>query len=187
VRITFLYDSTILTVDPPQDGHGTAETHGAGGTLEFELSSATVIETTESVLVTQLLEGRNTTEPPMARGDPAMTVIVPDSQWKSVYSFGVTAEYNSSDGAASFLMIARKSGQDIQLDGTSTIVAPFGWTTVGGGMNEWEVGLIPIADDYHHMECDEPFGMQIYGLGPNVAYAHPAGMYTVPINYGGFY
>ncbi len=168
VRVVAAFDGTNVVVDPPQDGTSAA-TLGAGQWIEFFSDRAFRVSADKAIQVSQFLLGQNYTTPPAARGDPAMTTLVPREQWRSDYRFAAPTSYNAGSNGQSFLLITRPPGLDIQLDGAS--ISP-SWQSVGG----LEIGIVPIEGGIHALTATDTFGVIQYGLGTYTSYAYPAGL-----------
>ena len=78
VRVLPAFEATDVSVSPPQGGVS-GMTLSPGQILEFDATSPFTVSGTGAVLVAQYLRGQYATTPESARGDPAMTVLVPRS------------------------------------------------------------------------------------------------------------
>ncbi|MEM9069607.1 MAG: IgGFc-binding protein [Myxococcota bacterium] len=168
VRVTSAFPATTVTVSPPQGGTSSL-TLAAGEWAEFEATSAFEISATNGVMVTQYLIGQIASEPNAERGDPSMVVLPPIQQYRRDYTFVTPTSYNTATGGQSFLLVVRRPGVDVTLDGAS--INP-GWSTVG----TLEVGTITVDGGTHQMASAEPFGVIVYGMGVTTSYAYPAGL-----------
>lgn len=168
VRIVAAFDNTTVTVNPPQGGFS-GSTLSARQWVEFMADGPFEVTADRAVQVAQYLLGQNYTDPIAARGDPAMTVLVPSEQWRSDYNFAAPSSYNAGTNGQSFLLLTRIPGVDIQLDGASVSAT---WQMAGGR----EVGIATVEGGIHSLTSAEPFGVVIYGLGTYTSYAYPAGL-----------
>ena len=168
VRVVAAFDGTVVGVDPPQGGVSSVNLN-ARQWVEFMANGPFHVAGSHAIQVSQFMLGQNLTDPPAARGDPAMTILVPQEQWRADYTFAAPTSYNAGTNGQSYLMITRPTGLAITLDGTP-ITASF--STVGGR----EVGIVPIDGGTHRLEASDVFGVIVYGLGSYTSYAYPAGL-----------
>ncbi|MFK7984533.1 MAG: IgGFc-binding protein [Sandaracinaceae bacterium] len=173
VRVLAAFNNTTVTVNPPQGGVSSA-TLVPGEVLEFEVSSPFSVTGDNAILVAQYLRGQYATEPESARGDPAMTVLVPSEQYRSDYDFALPSSYNAGTNGQNHLLIVRPPGLGITLDGAPLTTS---FTAVGGS----EVGVALLEGGTHSMSAAEPFGIIAYGMGSFTSYATPAGLDLEPI------
>jgi hypothetical protein len=171
IRLVINHDGTNVTVSPEQDGFG-SEVLGAGGTRELELTEPVEVDTDKPILLVQLLAGHPAAGPDVPRGDPAMTVIVPTEQQAQSHTFFAPPAFVDGTDAKTYVMVTRPLGAAVDLD-EAFLEAP--WWSVGEPGSGWEVGLFEISAGYHHITCDSPIGVHVYGLGDNAGFAHPAG------------
>jgi len=168
VRVVAAFDGTTVGVDPPQDGVSSVSLN-ARQWVQFMATGPFHVAGSRAIQVSQLMLGQNFTDPAAARGDPAMTILVPQEQWRTDYTFAAPTSYNPGTNGQSYLMITRPVGLDITLDGV-TITA--GFSNVAGR----EVGIVPIDGGTHRLEAADKFGVIVYGLGSFTSYAYPAGL-----------
>ena len=173
VRVIAAFDGTAVTVDPPQGGVG-GGTLAAGEYLEFTATAPFHVTGTHAVMVAQYMVGQNTTTPAAARGDPALTLLIPAEQYRSDYTFILPTSYNAGTNGQNHLMITRPPGLAITLDG-NPVTASF--QAIGGR----EIGVVLLDGGTHHISAAMPFGLIAYGLGSYTSYATPAGLDLVPI------
>ena len=172
VRVTAATNGTTVAIDPPQGGMSTIELD-AGQWREFQAEGAFQVSSSSgAIMVTQYLVGQQATQPAAVSGDPAMTVLVPDEQYRSDYTFVAPTSYNPSTEGQNFIMVVRPPGLAITLDGTALSTD---WSTAGGR----EVGIIPVSGGTHTLQSGSPsetFGVYVFGMGQNTSYAYPAGL-----------
>ncbi len=169
VRVVAAFDGTVITVDPPQDGISTVSLDRYQW-VEFYARSPFHVTGSHSIMVGQFLLGQYfDAANPAPRGDPAMTVLVPQEQYRENYTFTAPSSYNSTTNGQSYVLIVKPPGMLLTLD-TATLSIP--WIVIGG----WEIGVVPVEGGTHYIYGDEPFGMITYGLGSFTSYAYPAGL-----------
>lgn len=173
VRVLPAFDDTTITVSPPMGGTS-GGTISPGSFLEFEATGPFEVTGTSAVLVAQYLRGQYATTPPAMRGDPALTVLVPDEQYREDYTFILPSSYNAGTNGQNHLLVVRPPGLALTLDG-----APVTGTFVRIGARE--VGVIALPGGTHAISADDPFGLIAYGLGSFTSYATPAGLNLEPI------
>jgi hypothetical protein len=168
VRVVAAFDGTEVTVDPPQGGVS-AVTLGAGQWAEFLASSAFHVRGSEAILVGQFLLGQYAPEPDAARGDPALTVLVPGEQYRPDYTFITPTSYRADTNGQNYVMIVRPPGLALTLDGAPVSAT---WQPVAGR----EVGVATLGGGTHVISGADAFGLIAYGLGSFTSYAYPAGL-----------
>jgi hypothetical protein len=168
VRVLPAFESTTVTISPPQGGTS-GGTLSPGQFLEFDATTPFTVSGSGAVLVTQYLRGQYATMPESARGDPAMTVLVPSEQFRSDYTFILPSSYNASTNGQNHIMVIRPPGSAITLDG-----APLGGTFAPIGASE--VGVVVLDGGTHAISSTVPFGLIAYGMGSFTSYATPAGL-----------
>lgn len=173
VRVLPAFEATEVTVSPPQGGVS-GMTLSPGQVLEFDATTPFTVTGTRAVLVTQYLRGQFATTPESARGDPAMTVLVPSEQFRSDYTFILPSSYNSATNGQNHVLVVRPPGLEITLDG-----APMGGTFVPIGGSE--IAVVPLEGGTHVTSAAMPFGLIAYGMGSFTSYATPAGLDLEPI------
>jgi hypothetical protein len=168
VRVVAAFDGTRITVDPPQDGVGTADL-AAGEWVEFLASTPFHVTGTEAIMVGQFLLGQHFPEPDAARGDPALTILVPEEQYRTDYIFVTPSSYRPDTNGQSYVMIVRPPGLELTLDGAAVSTT---WQPIAGR----EIGVVPVAGGSHTIAGELPFGLVAFGLGSYTSYAYPAGL-----------
>jgi hypothetical protein len=168
VRVVAAFDGTEVVVDPPQGGVA-GSTLSAGQFLEFFVQGPFHVTGTEAIMVAQFLLGQYYPEPDAQRGDPALTVLVPQEQYRADYTFITPTSYRPDTNGQSYILIVRQPGLDLSLDrGPATAT----WMPIAGR----EVGIVAVAGGTHTITSTMPFGMIAYGLGSFTSYAYPAGL-----------
>jgi hypothetical protein len=145
-----------------------------GQYLEFEATTPFQVTGTSAIQVSQYLRGQFATRPESARGDPALTVLVPAEQYRSDYTFILPSSYNPGTNGQNHLLVVRPPGVALTLDGAPVTAS---WQPIGGR----EIAVIPLAGGTHTITGTEPFGLVAYGLGSFTSYATPAGLNLTPI------
>ncbi|MCA9606314.1 MAG: IgGFc-binding protein, partial [Myxococcales bacterium] len=173
VRVMPAFESTEVTVTPPQGGVS-GGTLSPGQFLEFDATTPFAVTGTSAVLVAQYLRGQYATTPESARGDPAMTVLVPSEQFRSEYTFILPSSYNASTNGQNHVLVIRPPGLEITVDGAPLSVT---FTPIGGS----EVAVVLLDGGTHTMTAAMPFGLIAYGMGSFTSYATPAGLDLKPI------
>jgi len=173
VRVVAGFDGTDVTIEPPQNGVGGA-TLQAGEVLEFGVTTPFHVHGSRALAVAQYLVGQNATNPPAARGDPALTLLIPAEQYRSDYTFILPTSYNPGTNGQNHLLIVRPPGLAITLDGVP-VTASF--QAIAGR----EIGVVLLDGGTHHIAAAQPFGVVAYGLGSYTSYATPAGLDLEPI------
>ncbi|AKF04594.1 IgGFc-binding protein [Sandaracinus amylolyticus] len=168
LRITAAHDGTTVTLDPPPRSGGEVAL-AAGEHVEIEFDRAMTITSSLPVQVAQLLVGQNITDPPLERGDPGMTTLVPEEQYRRDYVFAMPSSYTPLARGQSYLLVSREPGAEITLDGR-TLEAE--WTRVG----DRELAIVPVPAGNHRLTAASPVGLIAYGLGLYTSYAYPAGL-----------
>ena len=168
LRITAAHDHTAVTLTPaPRDG-GTF-TLDPGEHVEVRIDGAIEIVGDHPIQVAQLLVGQNVTDPPLQRGDPGMTVLVPYEQFRRDYVFVTPSSYTPLANGQSYVLVSREPGVEVVIDGEAVSAT---WTAIGGR----ELAAIPVSGGTHRVEAPRPVGLVAYGLGRYTSYAYPAGL-----------
>ena len=173
VRVLAAFDNTTVTVDPPQGGFSGGNL-SPGDYLEFDASTPFTVNGSNAILVAQYLRGQYATDPAAARGDPAMTVLVPAEQYRADYTFILPSSYNSGTNGQNHIMLVRPTGLDIILDNAPLTAS---WQQIG----DREIAVVPLDGGTHTVSAADPFGLIAYGLGSFTSYATPAGLDFAPI------
>ena len=97
-------------------------------------------------------------------GDPAFSLVVPTTQWRTSYTFLTPEGF-----ASSYVNLAFPKSAKVSLDGQP--VGPGLLVSTG----EYRVTRIRIDAGAHTITSDLPVGTVVYGFGDDVSYAYPAG------------
>lgn len=168
VRIVAAYDGTEVTLDPPSPELGSTFVLDAGEHTQLLIEGPLSIESSEPVQVAQLLLGQNLRQPPLPRGDPALTILVPEEQFRVEYVFLTPRSYVRTVNGQSWVLVSRAPGATIVLDGETVDTT---WTAIGGR----ELALVPVSGGAHRATSSSPFGLVAFGLGSH-SHAYPAGL-----------
>jgi hypothetical protein len=168
LRIVAARDDTTVAIQP---SGANAVVLDRGEHVEIEIDGGVSIDASGPIQVAQLIAGQLVTDPPLERGDPALTALVPAEQFRRDYVFVTPSSYGPAFGGQSFVLISREPGTEIELDGDAVDPA---WTTVGTR----ELAIVPVGGGVHRAETarGEPFGLIAFGLGSYTSYAYPAGL-----------
>ncbi|UJR82800.1 IgGFc-binding protein [Sandaracinus amylolyticus] len=167
LRIIAAHDGTDVAITP--DVHLDDASLDAGEWIEVTFDHPVSITASRPIQVVQLSVGQNITDPPLERGDPSMTHLVPTEQFRRDYVFITPSSYTPVVNGQSYLVISREPDEPITLDGR-TIEAT--WTTVG----DREIATVPVSGGTHEVRAATPVGVMAYGLGLYTSYAYPAGL-----------
>lgn len=169
VRIVAAYDGTAITLDPPQRDVEPGHVLDAGEHLDVMIDGAVSIRASEPVQVGQFLLGQNLRNPPLERGDPGLTILVPQEQFRREYVFVTPSSYVPTVNGQSYVLISREPGVAITLDGEEVDAE---WIEAG----DRELAIVPVGGGAHRATASSPFGLIAYGLGSYTSYAYPAGL-----------
>jgi hypothetical protein len=140
-----------------------------GEFVERNLSSRSVIETSEPALVAQFGAGSTYDG---VDSDPMQMVLTPADQFLERYTFRTLAE----GYAQHFMNIVVPTAElhNLRLDGASIAASYF--SPIGN--SGFSGAQVPIAAGSHQVESvgGVPFGLYVYGQGYHVAYGYPGGM-----------
>ena len=168
IRVIAAFDNTQVTVDPPQGGTST-KTLNRNEWVEFVASSPFSVSGTNAIMVAQFLLGQYYSNPPASRGDPGMTVLPPQEQFRKDYIFTVPTSYNTGTNGQNYVLVVRSPNANITLDGQAVSAT---WQAAGSK----EVGVVALEGGAHTMVSAEKFGLIAYGLGSFTSYEYPAGL-----------
>ena len=171
VRVIAGTSDTAVTLE----GASGSRTLNAGEYLEFEASAPFRVSASAGVMVAQYLRGQFASTPEEARGDPALTLLVPSEQFREDYTFILPTSYNTSTNGQNYVLVTRPPGLPILVDGTPVSAS---FRTIGAS----EIGVVPLSGGTHTMTAEGAFGIITYGLGSFTSYATPAGLNLEPIN-----
>jgi len=179
-RIMAVADGTTIQTDPWIEGV-TGAILQAGRFVEFESRRDFVLETNQPVSVGHYMVGSNwfgiprvcnsgiDAGNPTGIGDPALTMAVPVSQYRTDYLLLTPGAY-----AEDYLNIVTAPGTVVILDGEPVPEEAF--EPVGDEDERFVVAHMAVADGPHRLESDGPFGLDAYGYDCHVSYAYPGGL-----------
>jgi hypothetical protein len=184
-RVIASQDGTQILTDPPLDGvHGV--TLNAGQWRQFESTKAFRLGASKPVLMAQYMVGANWLGierkcdggggQPVGIGDPAMAVAVPIDQFRKDYFVLAPAAYEQD-----YINVTAPTGQVVRLDGQP--IDPALFVPVGQAPG-WSTAIVPVADGFHKLDADVPFGIVSYGYDCRVSYAFPGGLNLEEIQRG---
>jgi predicted nucleotidyltransferase len=127
-----------------------------------------VVDSTEPIVVAQLLVGQGYVEP-LPKGDPSFTIFPPVEQARTEYVF-----LSPSAWKENWVVIGTEKGNEISLDGAS----PAGCTVHAAGTldgKEYEARRCPLAAGVHHMTGTTAFQIMAYGYSDADAYSFAGG------------
>lgn len=174
VRVIATADATTLTYDPPQAAP--TQLARAGDVIELAGTAATFqISSDKKILVAQYMEGQ---EAAGGMGDPAMALAVPTDQYRTEYLFHAPTNYETN-----YVDVIARAGAEVTLDGAPLTGMAAGAAVGGTGLENTRVvlGNGPAGDGTHHITCDTPFGISVYGYGQYTSYWYPGGLDLQPI------
>lgn len=182
-RIMASQDNTVVTFDPPPlDMRGMIIDNirlDRGEFFQFEAGGHFVIESTAPVGVAHYMVGSNwfgipricdtgiDAGNPTGIGDPALTITVPESQFRADYIVLTPLDYDED-----YVNVTIREGTTVLLDGEplpAEIFEPVSLT-------QWRVAQVRIDDGPHTLTADQPFGLVAYGYDCHVSYAYPGGL-----------
>lgn len=168
LRIVAARDETRVTFDPPI-GSVSEIVLDATEHRELRIDGPVSIAADGPIQIAQLLLGQNITDPPLDRGDPALTMLVPSEQFRSDYVFVTPSSYADTPSGRAYVLVSRVPGATITLDGEELSAS---WTRVG----DRELAIVRLSGGTHHAQASSPFGLVAFGLGEYTSYACPAGL-----------
>jgi hypothetical protein len=127
-----------------------------------------IVSSTKPVMVGQVLVSNGYVDGP-AIGDPSLTIFPPVEQFRTEYVILTPPSWTQS-----YVVVAAKTGADVQLDGAPTS----GCTIEPAGTLEgvaYESRRCPVVDGVHRLTGDSPFGIIAYGYGSAGSYAFAGG------------
>ena len=160
-RIVAHTDDTEVRIDDE-----VVATLDAGEVHERILTAASVIETSEPVLVAQYANGSTFSGNP---GDPFMMIIPPYEQFLNAYTVTTPA----SGFVQSYVnVVAPGDGSGITLDGALIPVTEF----EAVGDSGYAAAAIAVEPGTHRLSASRPFGLAIYGFNNDDSYGYTGGL-----------
>jgi hypothetical protein len=161
------------SADTIVDINGTqVATLGAGQFFQTQLTSASVIRTSEPVLVAQYADSGtfdNTT------GDPSELLDPPSQQFFDSYSVATATDARFKNWLN---VVAPASAVDsIRLNGKDVSTLDF----VPIGSSGWSGAQLPVAPGTYTLSAPQAFGVSVYGWDVDDAYSYPGGYLAAPI------
>jgi len=154
-----------LTTDPPIEGIDGVTLQNKGDWVEAFTSKSFVLTGTGPIQVAQYLSSQGCTNDYI--GDPALVMMVSETQYRSPYAFAVPKDYGHD-----WITVVRPSGAEITLDEAPLEDGPFTAIASSG----YEVGYFKVEDGPHYIEGDAPFGLYQYGFEGPASYGHAGGL-----------
>ncbi|MDD5309539.1 MAG: IgGFc-binding protein, partial [Deltaproteobacteria bacterium] len=156
-------DNNAITFNPASVND--AVTLAKGEYIEFESLADFEVTSEGRTSIGQFMVGQNYTAAPPNLGDPSMTLAVPVEQYQRSYTFLAPGTY-----VYNYITVTHRNGAFPLLDGdpvagdTVDITAEYARTNM------------TIDAGIHHIQSDEPFGLQVYGVGTSTSYMYPGGL-----------
>jgi IgGFc binding protein len=171
VRIIATKPNTSLTYDPPQAGAPSFITQAgqwveiAGTTNDFQITGS------DPILVVQYFEGQTVAG---NIGDPAMSIAVPQDQYRKSYLFHAPTNYDNN-----YVNVTAPTGAVVTLDGA----AVGGFVAVGGtGFSVARAPLSNAGSGNHTISSPQAFGISVYGYGQYTSYWYPGGTELIKLH-----
>jgi len=172
IRVFSSGDDNMISFTPEVSP---AVTLNAGEWVEFETYESFRVSGTRGLQVLQLLVGQTYGDviPPedQAFGDPSMSLVPPEDQFRTDYTFLTPSTY-----ALHYVSIVARVGQRVTLNGSPVE----GLTQIPG--TEWASVQVEIPAGSHSAQSAESFGVWVYGFGSFTSYFYPGGLDLRPIN-----
>jgi len=180
VRIVGTANNTSLSYTPAVNGAPT--TIGAGQVAIFETSTPfqiTASPSTQPILIGQFMESSNNYGGGTLNGDPAMTVAVATSQFRTSYQFTAPNNYYIN-----WATVIAPSGNTVTIDTTTIAANQFtAIGTSGYGYYHYKIcdssnnnTLCSNVSSNHTASGSAAFGIQVYGYGSYTSYWYPGGL-----------
>lgn len=201
-RILGAQDQTAFTTFPIQvSGYAL----NRGGYIEFESDDDFEVYADKPVLLGQFLAAQDAPDPNVGgkgaldaeTGDPTFILAVPVEQFRTEYVFLTPDRY-----AFDAVNLIVPTGVPVYLDGVEIraeglvflpakeVLAQVKEAKVNGptelgptfgdhaivGTGTYEVWRLVVADGVHVAQCEQPFGVIVYGYDQYVSYGYPAGL-----------
>jgi hypothetical protein len=173
-RILAQADDTHVVTLPHQI---TVPTLNRGQWFEFDSPEDFEIYSDKPILVGQFMASSGMVDPNWRPGqprigDPALTLGVPQEQWRTDYVFLVPMNF-----AQDFVNIVKPASTQVTVDGQKIPESSF--TPVGQGT--FEVFRMPLTDGSHTVSASDPVTITVYGYDRDVSYAYPGGLNLEPV------
>ena len=173
LRVLSSKDGNMVRFDPPVHAPVTL---ARGEWVELESSEDFVVEGSEAILVGQYLVGQDYagtgSAGPMASGNPSLSLVVPDAQYRTSYTFLAPVTY-----ATSYIDVIALAGERPMIDGAA--LPDTEWRAIGA--SGFESARVEVSGGAHLMDAPLPFGLLVYGFGTYTSYAYPGGLDLVEI------
>ncbi|MEZ4310563.1 MAG: IgGFc-binding protein [Polyangiaceae bacterium] len=165
VRVLSAADNNDITFDPPV--HAPVNL-GAGKWIEIgPVTQDFRVSAKNKILVAQYMVGENFGGASAGAGDPALSVAIPEEQYRVSYTFLAPTTYTYN-----FVNVVAAPGANVLIDGAPVPDTEF--TPIGG------TGLLvarhKITGGAHTMSGDKNFGIVVYGYGSYTSYMYPGGL-----------
>jgi len=185
IRFFGNFDGTALTYagTPPP---GAPTTLSAGQIVELPatmpglppsslVTQAFEVAGTHSFAVASLMVGSQIQDSPMGdRGDPSMSFMVAEAEYRATYIFLAPSDYD-----VSFADIVAPPDAMMTLDGEALTAAP---TAISPLWSIYRQQLGAGANGAHKLQSDKPVGLQVMGYGHATSYYYPGGLNLKPIS-----
>lgn len=152
-----------------------------GEVIELMAKTSFAVTGTKALLVSQFLVGQDydgwaaqqarQAAGEIAYGDPSMTFVVPEEQYRRDYTFLTPETY-----AESWVMITAPKKSSVRLDGKLLD----GFTDIAE--TEMQVHHVKVPPGAHTLQASTGVGVQVYGFGSYTSYMFPAGLDLTIVN-----
>ena len=142
-----------------------AATLGVGQYYQTQLTTASVIHTSQPVLVAQYSDG--TSYDGASNADPSEMLVPPDEQFLNSYTVATAPDARFTN----YINVTVPTNETVTLDGSaipSSDFSPIGTSGFSGAQ-------LPVAQGDHTLSGLEAFGLSIYGFATTDAYSMPGG------------
>lgn len=168
VRVVSSHDDNHVTFQPAVHD---AVTLQRGEHMEFVATRDFVVTGSEALMVAQFLVGQNYNDLNATTGDPAMSLGIPDEQWRNSYAFIAPDSYLDN-----FVNVIAPAGAPIKIDGD--VIE--NWRPIEG--TTLATARVSVRSGQHHMTGPALFGITVYGYAPYTSYMVPGGLDLLNIN-----
>lgn len=138
-----------------------------------------VVQSTQPIMVAQILVSQGYTYNWSVGGDPSLTIFPPIDQYRADYLFLVPPSW-----AKNYVTLSVPQGGTLTIDGQPLPSCEM--QTAGPlGMTSWNALRCPVTEGAHRIHGTKAFGVVAYGYGPVGSYAFVGGadvkkIYTPP-------